>query len=130
MSSAPGPAPARPLDLLGQFWPALAAPLAAEVGSVVALMGTALAGAGAGLVALVLLAVLMPRVRPGDGVIRATIVLAGPPLRYILMLIAAGKVWLDPGDGPLKALLLVLVLAFLLPMGGFLVMQSRARERA
>lgn len=125
-----GPAAARPGDLLGLFWPTLAAPLATEAGSVVALIATALAGTGAGVVALVLLASLMPRVRPPDGVIRAAIVLAGPPLRYILLLIAAGKVWLDPGDGPLKALLLVLVLAFLLPMGGFLVMQARARGGA
>jgi hypothetical protein len=116
--------------LLGQFWLALAAPLATEVGSVTALVATAIAGAGAGPIALVLLAVLMPRMRPPDGVIRATIVLAGPPLRYILLIIAAGKVWLDPGDGPLKALLLVLVLAFLLPMGGFFVMQARARDVA
>lgn len=117
-------------DLLGQFWPALAAPLATEIGSVIAMIEKAIAGTGAGLVALVLLAVLMPRVRPADWVIRMAIVLAGPPLRYVLLLIAAGKVWLDPADGPLKALLLVLVLAFLLPMGGFLIMQARARDAA
>jgi hypothetical protein len=93
-----------------------------------ALIATGIAGIGAGMVALVLLAVLMPRLRPPDGLIRATIVLAGPPLRYILLLIAAGKVWMDPTDGPLDALLLVLVLAFLLPMGSFLIMQSRARS--
>jgi hypothetical protein len=122
------PMPARPVDLLGQFWPALVAPLATEVGSVMALIATGIAGIGAGMVALVLLAVLMPRLRPPDGLIRATIVLAGPPLRYILLLIAAGKVWMDPTDGPLDALLLVLVLAFLLPMGSFLIMQSRARS--
>jgi hypothetical protein len=124
------PAPGQLGDLLGQFWPALAAPLATEIGSVMALIEKAVAGTGAGLVALVLLALLMPRVRPADWVIRVTIVLAGPPLRYVLLLIAAGKVWLDASDGPLMALLLVLVLAFLLPLGGFLVMQARAREGA
>jgi hypothetical protein len=129
MRRAPdGAPPQRPRDLLLQFWPALAAPLATEVGSLVALAWSAIPGVGAGLVALVLLALLMPLVRPPDGAIRAAIVLAGPPLRYILLLIAAGKVWLDAGDGPIKALLLVLVLAFLLPLIGFAVMQGRARR--
>lgn len=120
--------PERPRDLLLQFWPSLAAPLSAEIGSVVALAWSAIPGVGAGLIAMVLLALLMPRLRPPDGAIRAAIVVAGPPLRYILLLIAAGKVWLDAGDGPIKALLLVLVLAFLLPLVGFAVMQGRARS--
>ena len=127
-TTAQEPPPTRPRDLLGTFWPTLASPLATEIGSVVALATTAIVGTGAGVIALVVLALLMPHVRPADGAIRVAIVLAGPPLRYILLLIAAGKVWLDPADGPLKALLLVLVLALLLPMGGFLIMQSRARS--
>jgi hypothetical protein len=123
-----GPTPGRPIDLLGQFWLALAAPLATEVGSVAALVASALAGMGAGPVALVALALVMPLVRPPDTAIRAVIVLGGPPLRYVLLLIAAGKVWLSPSDGPIMALLLVLVLAFLLPLGGFLIMQAHARN--
>jgi hypothetical protein len=123
-----GPTPGRPIDLLGQFWLALAAPLATEVGSVAALLASAPAGMGAGPLALVALALVMPLVRPPDTAIRAVIVLAGPPLRYVLLLIAAGKVWLSPSDGPIMALLLVLVLAFLLPLGGFLIMQARARD--
>jgi hypothetical protein len=128
MTGGTGPAPGRPIDLLGQFWLALAAPLATEVGSVAALVASAPAGMGAGPLALVALALVMPLVRPPDTAIRAVIVLAGPPLRYVLLLIAAGKVWLSPSDGPIMALLLVLVLAFLLPLGGFLIMQARARD--
>jgi hypothetical protein len=122
------PGRARSDDLLARFWPALTAPLATEVGSVAAIAASAVAGIGAGLVALAALELVMPRLSPPDLAIRAAIVIAGPPLRYLLMLVAAWKVWVTPTDGPLLALLLVLVLAFLLPLGAFLVVQSRARS--
>jgi hypothetical protein len=114
-------------DLLGRFWPALTAPLATELGSVVAIAASALAGIGAAFVALAVLELLMPRLRPPTMAIRVAIILAGPPLRYLLLLVAAWKVWVTPADGPIMALLLVLALAFLVPLGAFLIVQSRVK---
>lgn len=116
----------RSAEILGGLWRTLGAPLATEVGALTALVTGAVAGIGAGFLALVVLELWLPRVRPPDGLIRLAILVAGPPLRYVLLLAAAGKVWLS-SDGPIMALLLVLALAFLLPLGAFLILQSRAR---
>jgi hypothetical protein len=120
-------APGRSDDLLGRFWPALSAPIATEVGSAVALVFSAVAGMAGGALTLVILELIMPRLRPPDGVVRIAIVIAGPPLRYVLLLAAIGKVWVSPADGATMALLLFVVLAFILPLGAFLLVQSRAR---
>jgi hypothetical protein len=107
----------------------LAAPIATEVGAVVAVFATAAIGIAAGVAAVAVLGALMPLVRPPQSVARAAILVAGPPLRYALLLVAIGKTWLAPEQGLVPALLLLLVLAFILPLIGFLVTQARARLR-
>ena len=56
------------------------------------------------------------------------ILIAGPPLRYAVLLLAVGKVWLAQGEGLVPALLLLLSLGFIVPLIGFLVGQARARR--
>ena len=63
-----------------------------------------------------------------DAVARIAILVAGPPLRYAVLLVAIGKTWLAPEQGLVPALLLLLVLAFVVPLVGFLVAQARGRQ--
>jgi hypothetical protein len=126
----PGEAPAiRPSEILQRLWATLAAPIATEVGAIVALIATALAGIVAGLVAVLLLGLVMPYLRPPDAVARIAILVAGPPLRYALLLVAVARIWLALDQGLVPALLLLLVLAFVIPLVGFLVAQARLRRR-
>jgi len=123
-----GDAPAiTPSEILQRLWATLAAPIATEVGAIVALIVTALAGIVAGLVAVVVLGLVMPYLRPQDAVARIAILVAGPPLRYALLLVAVARIWLAPEEGLVPALLLLVVLAFVVPLAGFLVAQARSR---
>ena len=116
-----------PSEILQRLWAVLAAPIATEVGAIVALIVTAPAGIVAGLVAVVVLALAMPYLRPPDAVARIAILVAGPPLRYALLLVAVARIWLAPEQGLVPALVLVVVLAFVIPLAGFLVGQARSR---
>jgi hypothetical protein len=118
----------RPSEILRQLWITLPAPIATEIGAVVALLTTSVPGILAALIAVAALALAMPAVRPPDGVSRIAILIAGPPLRYAVLLLAVGKVWLDKREGLVPALLLLLALAFIVPLIGFLVGQARARR--
>ena len=82
----------------------------------------------AALVAVAALALAMPYLRPPDGMTRLVILIAGPPLRYALLLLAVGKVWLAKEEGMVPALVLLLALGFIVPLIGFLVGQARARR--
>ena len=124
------PAAEDPADLLRRVWATLAAPLATEIGSIAALVLSAFAGIGIGLLALVVLELVLPRVRPSEAVARAAILVAGPPLRYLLLLIAVIRSWIVPDGGPIPALSLLLGLAFAIPLAAFLVAQTRARANA
>jgi hypothetical protein len=119
----------RPAEILRQLWIALPAPIATEIGAVVALITASVPGIIAALVSVGVLASAMPYLRPPDALTRAAILIAGPPLRYAVLLVAVGKTWLTPGEGVAPALLLLLVLAFLVPLAGFLIAQARLARR-
>lgn len=116
-------------ELLRRVWATLGGPLATEVGSVAALALSAFAGIGIGLLTLVVLELVLPRLRPPEGVARVAILVAGPPLRYVLLLVAVIRTWIAVDQGPIPALSLVLGLAFAIPLAAFLVAQTRARSR-
>ena len=118
----------RSAAILRQLWITLPAPIATEIGAVLALITTSVPGILASLVAVAALALAMPFLRPPDGVTRMAILIAGPPLRYAVLLLAVGKVWLAKGEGLVPALLLLLALGFIVPLIGFLVGQARARR--
>ena len=112
-------------EILQRLWATLAAPIATELGAIVALLATALAGMVGAFLAVAVLGLAMPYLRPPDAVARIAILVAGPPLRYAVLLVAIGKTWLAPEQGLVPALLLLLVLAFVVPLVGFLVAQAR-----
>jgi hypothetical protein len=115
-------------ELLRQLWVTLAAPLATELGSLGALLAQAWVGVLIGLVALVVLEAALPRVQAQEGVERVAIAVAGPPLRYLLLLLAAWKIWFPGGEGIVPALLMLLALGFGIPLAAFLIAQARARS--
>jgi hypothetical protein len=117
-----------PSEILRQLWATLAAPLATEIGAIVAVVFTATMGMAAGLVAVGVLGLVMPYWRPPEAVARIAILVAGPPLRYALLLVAVAKTWLAPQEGMVPALLLLLTLGFVIPLAGFLTAQARARR--
>ena len=119
---------ARPSEILRQLWITLPAPIATEIGAVAALIATSTQGILAALVSVAALALAMPYLRPPDAVTRIAILVAGPPLRYALLLLAVGKVWLAHGEGMVPALILLLALGFIVPFIGFLIGQARARR--
>lgn len=122
------PASADPAALLGELWKAQAAPLATELGSVGALLLPAYAAVGIAVLALSVLSLVLAAVQPPAGVVRVVILVAGPPLRYLLLVVAVWRTWVDPGQGLVPALVLLLALAFAVPMAAFLIAQSRARR--
>jgi hypothetical protein len=87
------------------------------------------AGIAAGVVAWVLLELVVTRARPADGAVRLIVIVAGPPLRYLLLLVAAWRSWVGLGEGPVPALLAVVVLLFVIPMAAYLLRAARARKR-
>jgi hypothetical protein len=115
-------------DLLRQLWVTLAAPLATELGCLAALLAPAWVAVLVGLVALVALALLLPRLQPSDGIARVAIAVAGPPLRYLLLIVTVWKVWFLSGEGIVPALLVLLALGFGIPLVAFLIAQNRARS--
>jgi len=127
MTESPAPN-ARPSEILRQLWITLPAPIATEIGAIVALLTTSVPGMLTALVAVAALALVLPFLRPPDAVTRVAILVAGPPLRYAILLLAVGKVWLARQEGMVPALLLLLALGFIVPLIGFLVAQARARR--
>ena len=124
----PEPPPLREPPVLIRFWPNLSGPFATEIGAIVALAVAAIPGMAAAILALVLLELILPRIQPPEEVVRAAILVAGPPLRYLLVAVAAWRAWTSPTEGLVQALSLVLVLVFAVPLASFLVAQGRAHR--
>lgn len=114
--------------LLQQLWKAQAPPLATELGAVGALFLPVYAAVGIAALALPVLTLVLAAVRPPGGIVRVVILVAGPPLRYLVLIVAVWRTWVDPGQGLVPALVLLLALAFAVPMVAFLIAQSRARR--
>jgi len=114
--------------LLRRLWLAQAAPLASEIGAVAALPLPAYVGIGIAVMALVVLVVLLAAIHASPGVTRGLVLVAGPPLRYLLLLIAVWRTLVDPHQGLVPALALILGLAFAVPLAAFLIAQSRRRS--
>jgi hypothetical protein len=68
------------------------------------------------LAALVVLAVILPRLRPPDAVVRAAVLLTGPPLRYALVVVMVWYAWARGGQGPFLSVLAGLALVLVMPV--------------
>jgi hypothetical protein len=98
------------------LWRGLAPALAAEIGALAVIAFGPLAGliAGVGaLLALMLAARAVPA--PGTAALRLLVLVAGPPLRFALLLAAAVVVWLPQAQGLLPAVGCLVVLGLVLP---------------
>lgn len=98
------------------LWRGLPPALACEIGAVVVIAFGAVAGLLAGVAALVVLMVLARAVpAPGAATLRPLVLIAGPPLRFALLLAAAVVVWVPQAQGPLPAVGCLVVLGLVLP---------------
>jgi hypothetical protein len=98
------------------LWRGLPPALACEIGALVVIAFGAAAGLVAGvaaLVALMIVARLLPA--PGTSALRPLVLIAGPPLRFALLLAAVLVVWLPRAQGPLPAVGCLVVLGLVLP---------------
>jgi hypothetical protein len=98
------------------LWRGLPPALAAEGGALVVIAFGPLPGLVAGVAALLVLmtvARLVPT--PPAGALRLLVLIAGPPLRFALLLAAAAVVWLPQAQGPLPAVGCLVVLGLVLP---------------
>lgn len=68
------------------------------------------------LAALVVLLFTLPRARPSDGLVRAILLVTGPPLRYALVIAMVWYAWVIRGEGPFLSILAGLALVLVVPV--------------
>lgn len=115
------------------LWRGLPAALACEIGALTVIAFGPVAGVLAGVAALVVLMIAVHLVAPpGTGALRVLVLIAGPPLRFALLLAAAAAVWLPQAQGPLPALGCIVILGLVLPAlaSGADAVVARLRLRA
>lgn len=105
---------ARPVTVLWRN--TVPAALAAEAGAVVVATAGVVPGLVTAAVAVLALGALGRVWLPPGPLLRALLLLSGPPLRYLLLALAAWRVWIAPGGGPLPALAAVGLLGLVLPL--------------
>jgi hypothetical protein len=68
------------------------------------------------LAALIVLALILPRLRPPEGVVKAVLLVTGPPLRYALVVVMVWYAWARGGQGPFLSILAALALVLVMPV--------------
>jgi hypothetical protein len=113
------------------LWRSLPAALATEVGSLAVIALDLRTGLISAALALAAFTVAARSVGPREAALRPLLLVAGPPLRYTLVLAAAFVVWFPRGEGPLPALGCVFLLGLLVPIlaSGADALLARGRRR-
>lgn len=121
------PQPPESSELHVIFWRSLPPALAVELGALTVIAAGAYAGIVVGLVSAVVLPIALLALRtPGPTSVRIGILLAGPPLRYALVVAAVAVEWLARND-PVLALVSAAVLVLLVPLVG-VIMEAPGRR--
>jgi hypothetical protein len=127
-----GPSPADRARIARALWAAVPAAAATEIGAVAVMALGVLPGLLVALVALVVLTMALPRLHPPEGVIRAMLLVTGPPLRYALVVLMVWYAWNRGGEGPFLSLLAGLALVLVMPVAatalGILLYGRRGRS--
>ncbi len=116
--AAPSAAPSAQVEsgIRAVVWTTIPAALATEVGALAMIGFGPVAGVVAGYLGMLLLQVLLGGLTPAPAVVRAAILVGGPPLRYALIIVATWYEWAVRGSGPGPALVGAVLLAIVLPM--------------
>ncbi len=108
------------------LWTTIPAALATELGALATIGFGALPGIAAGLAGVILLHLGLRRLAPSPALVRGSLLVGGPPLRYGLLLVAVWYEWVVRGSGPSPALAAGLVLVVVVPMIGSLLAAPRS----
>jgi hypothetical protein len=75
-----------------------------------------MAGLLVAVAALIVLVLILPRLRPPEGVVRAVVLVTGPPIRYALVVAMVWYAWVVSREGPFLAILAGLALVLVIPI--------------
>lgn len=98
---APAPSPAERRRIAQALWGTVPPAAATEIGAVAVMLLGVLPGLVVALAVLVVLVLALPRIRPSEGLVRVVLLVAGPPLRYALVVAAVWYAWAVRTEGPL-----------------------------
>ena len=125
------PSPADRGRITQALWIAVPAAAATEIGAVAVMAFGVAAGLLVALAALVVLAVIVPRLRPPEGVVKAVLLVTGPPLRYALVVVMVWYAWTRGGQGPFLSVLAGLALVLVMPVAAIalgMLMHGRSEQ--
>jgi hypothetical protein len=111
-----GPSPAERRRISQALWVGVPAAAATEIGAVAVMAFGVVPGLLVAMAALVVLAVILPRLRPPDAVVRAAVLVTGPPLRYALVVVMVWYAWARGGQGAFLSVLAGLALVLVMPV--------------
>lgn len=121
---------ADPRLLRTALWTAVAPAVATEAGAGAVMVLGVVAGLIVAFLSVLVLEAILPRIRPPASVLRAALLLTGPPLRYALLGLMVWYVWVRRHEGPGPAVGAALALALILPLLAALVARSRYGPRS
>jgi hypothetical protein len=98
------------------LWVTVPAAAATEIGAVAVMVLGVISGLLVALAALVVLALTLPRLHPPEGVVKAVLLVTGPPLRYALVVVMVWYAWARGGQGPFLSVLAGLALVLVMPV--------------
>ena len=111
-----GPSPAGRRRISQALWGTVPPAAATEIGAVAVMALGVMAGLLVAVAALIVLVLILPRLRPPEGVVRAAVLLTGPPLRYALVVVMVWYAWARGGQGPFLSVLAGLALVLVMPV--------------
>jgi hypothetical protein len=111
-----GPGPADRGRIAQALWVTVPAAAATEIGAVAVMVLGVVPGLLVALAALVALALALPRLHPPEGVVKAVLIVTGPPLRYALVVVMVWYAWARGGQGPFLSVLAGLALVLVMPV--------------
>jgi hypothetical protein len=110
------PSPADRGRIAQALWVTVPAAAATEIGAVAVMVLGVVPGLLVALAALVALALTLPRLHPPEGVVKAVLIVTGPPLRYALVVVMVWYAWARGREGPFLSVLAGLALVLIMPV--------------
>jgi hypothetical protein len=110
------PSPVDRRRITQALWVTVPAAAATEIGAVAVMVFGVISGLLVALGALVVLAVTLPRLHPPEGMVKAVLLVTGPPLRYALVVVMVWYAWARGGQGPFLSALAALALVLVMPV--------------
>jgi hypothetical protein len=98
------------------LWSTVPAAASTEIGAVAVTILGVVPGLAVALAVLVMLVAALPRIQPPEGLVRAVLLVTGPPLRYALVGAMVWYAWAIRGQGAFLSILAGLALVLVVPV--------------